>query len=136
MRPLKLFALLVPLVAAGVAVAGTIHGTSRADTLRGTPGADRLYGQAGNDRLFGYAGNDLLVGGPGTDLLACGPGRDVAIADGKDKVGKDCEVVRGRPTPSPPRNPAADRLYLALGDSISTGIGASTPAKSWVTLYR
>jgi lysophospholipase L1-like esterase len=136
MYRLKLFALLAPLVAAGVAVAGTINGTPRADTLRGTPRADKLYGQAGNDRLFGYAGNDLLVGGPGADLLACGSGRDVAVADGKDKVGKDCEVVRGRPTPSPPHNPADDRLYLALGDSISTSIGASTPAKSWVTLYR
>jgi lysophospholipase L1-like esterase len=135
MYRLKLLALLAPLVAAGVAVAGTINGTPRADTLRGTPGADKLYGNAGNDRLFGYAGNDLLIGGPGADLLACGTGRDVAVADGKDKVGKDCEVVRGRPAPSP-RRPGDDRLYLALGDSISAGIGVSNPAKSWVTLYR
>jgi lysophospholipase L1-like esterase len=136
MHPLKLVPLLALLVASGAAWAGTINGTPRADTLRGTPRADKLYGKAGNDRLFGYAGNDLLVGGPGTDVLACGTGRDVAIADGKDKVGKDCEVVRGRPTPSPPRTPADERLYLALGDSISTSIGASTTAKSWVTLYR
>jgi lysophospholipase L1-like esterase len=136
MDRLKLLALLAPLVAAGVAWAGTINGTPRADALRGTPGADKLYGKAGNDRLFGYAGNDLLVGGAGADLLACGTGRDVAIADGKDRVGKDCEVVRGRPAPSPPRRPADDRVYLALGDSISTNIGASTSAKSWVTLYR
>jgi lysophospholipase L1-like esterase len=136
MRPLKLFALFAPLVAAGVAWAGTINGTPRADTLRGTPRADKLYGKAGNDRLFGYGGNDLLVGGPGADLLACGSGRDVAMADSRDKVSRDCEVVRGRPTPSPPRSPADERLYVALGDSISTGIGASTPAKSWVTLYR
>jgi len=130
MRPLKLFALLAPLVAAAAAWAGTITGTPRADTLRGTPRADKIYGKAGNDRLFGYAGNDLLVGGPGADVLACGSGHDVAIADSADKVGEDCEVVRGRPTPS------HDRLYLALGDSISTSIGASTPAKSWVALYR
>ncbi len=130
MRPLKLIALLAPLVAAGVAWAGTINGTPRADTLRGTPRADKIYGQSGNDRLFGYAGNDLLVGGPGTDSLACGPGRDVAIADSRDKVNRDCEVVRGRPRRT------NDRLYIALGDSLSTSIGASTPAKSWVALYR
>jgi lysophospholipase L1-like esterase len=135
MRPLKLFALVAPLVAAGVAWAGTINGTPRADTLRGTPRADKLYGKAGNDRLFGYGGNDLLVGGPGADLLACGSGRDVAIADSRDKVGRDCEVVRGRPTPSP--SPArTDRLYIAMGDSLSTSIGASTSARSWVRLYR
>jgi lysophospholipase L1-like esterase len=135
MRPVKLLALLAPLVAAAAASAGTINGTPRGDTLRGTPRADKIYGKAGNDRLFGYAGNDLLVGGPGRDVIACGAGRDVAVADSADKVGKDCEVVRGRPAPVPQR-PADDRLYIALGDSISAGIGASTPAKGWVTLYR
>jgi lysophospholipase L1-like esterase len=130
MRLLKLFALLAPLVAAAAAWAGTITGTPRADTLKGTPRADKIYGKAGNDRLFGYGGNDLLVGGPGTDLLACGPGRDIAIADAADTVGRDCEVVRGRPSPT------NDRLYIALGDSTSSGIGASTASKSWVRLYQ
>ena len=125
------------MLAAGVAWAGTIIGTPRADVLRGTPGNDKIYGKAGNDRLYGRGGKDLLVGGPGADLLACGSGRDVAIAERRDEVSRDCEVVKGRPKPSPPPPPppAIDRLYIALGDSTSTSIGASSPSKSWVRLY-
>ena len=81
--------------------ASTIVGGSRNDTLRGTPRADKLYGKAGNDRLFGLRGNDVLVGGAGADRLVCGPGRDTAWADAKDRVAKDCEVVKGLPA-SPP----------------------------------
>lgn len=137
MRLLKLIAMLAPLVSVGVAWAGTISGTTRADILRGTPRSDTIYGKAGNDRLFGYGGRDVLVGGPGADLLACGPARDVAIADRKDKVRRDCEVVKGRARPAPPPPPPAsnDRVYVALGDSTSTPIGASSPSKSWVQLY-
>lgn len=137
MRLLKLVAVLTPLLAAGVAWAGTIAGTPRADVLRGTPRNDKIYGKAGNDRLYGYGGRDVLVGGPGADLLSCGRGRDVAIADRRDKVRKDCEVVRGRPKPKPTPPPPVRRegLYVALGDSISEGIGASAPPKSWVRLY-
>jgi lysophospholipase L1-like esterase len=133
MRLLKLAALVAPLLVAGVAWAGTIVGTPRADVLRGTPRNDKLYGKAGNDRIFGYGGKDLLVGGPGADLLVCGKGRDIAIADKRDRVRKDCEVVRGRPKPKPPTAP--EHLYIALGDSLSEGLGASTPSKSWVRLY-
>jgi lysophospholipase L1-like esterase len=136
-RLFTLVTLTAALVAAGAAWAGTITGTPRADVLRGTSRSDKIYGKAGNDRLFGRAGKDVLVGGPGADVLACGPGRDVAIADRKDKVKSDCEVVKGRPklsTPPPPP-PSNDRLYIALGDSISTAIGASTASKSWVSLY-
>jgi hypothetical protein len=76
-------------------LAATIVGSGRADTLRGTPRADRLYGKGGKDTLVGRGGNDLLVGGAGADRLLCGPGRDVARADSSDKVGRDCEVVKG-----------------------------------------
>jgi hypothetical protein len=91
------------LVATGAVPASTIVGGAGNDTLRGTPKADKLYGKAGNDRLFGFAGNDLLFGGAGGDRLVCGPGRDTAWADAKDRVAKDCEIVKGlkRP-PSPP----------------------------------
>jgi lysophospholipase L1-like esterase len=131
------------LLAAGVAWAGTIGGTARGDVLKGTPRNDKLYGRGGNDRLFGYGGRDVLVGGPGADLLACGPGRDVAVADTQDRVRKDCEVVKGgakaspppAPPPPPPPPSSSERLYIALGDSISEGLGASSPAKSWVRLY-
>ena len=50
---------------------------------------------------------------------------------------KDCEVVRGRPKPKPKPPPPTRRegLYIALGDSISEGIGASAPPRSWVRLF-
>jgi lysophospholipase L1-like esterase len=120
------------LLAAGVAQAVTIVGTPKGDVLKGTARADKLYGKAGNDRLYGFAGNDLLVGGAGADVLDCGGGRDIAVADKGDKV-KGCEIVKGLPKPRPP--PAEGGLYIALGTSISAGLGASTSAKSWVSLY-
>jgi hypothetical protein len=92
----------------GTVWAGTVLGTAKDDILKGSAGADTLLGNAGNDKLYGLAGadvlnggpgNDLLVGGPGADTLVCGPGRDQATADAKDKVAKDCEVVRGLPKP-------------------------------------
>jgi hemolysin type calcium-binding protein len=85
--------------------AATIVGTSHADVLRGTAKADRLTGRAGNDKLYGLAGNDVLIGGPGADLLACGSGADMAVADAKDTVRGDCEVVKGLATPPPPPAP-------------------------------
>jgi lysophospholipase L1-like esterase len=130
---------IVAMLAAGAAWAGTIVGTPRGDVLRGSPFKDKIYGKAGRDRLYGYGGNDLLVGGPGADRLACGPGRDVAIADRKDEVGKDCEVVKGlpKPPPLPPPPPPVDNsgLYIALGASAAAGEGASVPSKGWVNLY-
>ena len=105
------------LITAATVGAATIKGTARSDTLRGGSAADRLdgrggndklYGAAGNDVLLGGAGNDLLVGGPGVDRLTCGPGRDTARGDAQDRVGADCEVVRGVPTtPPPPSAPPA-----------------------------
>lgn len=81
--------------AALAATAATINGTPKADVLKGTPKADVLNGKAGNDKLFGYGGNDTLVGGPGADTLDCGPGRDTAVYDLKDKLVKNCEVLKG-----------------------------------------
>ena len=83
------------LAVASAVAASTIVGGSENDTLRGTPRADKLYGKAGNDRLYGLRGNDVLVGGAGADRLVCGPGRDIAWADAKDRVAKDCEIVKG-----------------------------------------
>jgi hypothetical protein len=96
-------------ILATAASAGPIRGTPKADTLRGTATVDKLYGLAGNDKLYGLAGNDylnggpgndVLSGGPGADVLACGPGRDIALADPRDRVGADCETVRGLPKPA------------------------------------
>jgi lysophospholipase L1-like esterase len=134
----------VATLAVGAARAVTIVGSSKGDVLKGSAHADKLYGKAGNDRLYGYggndllvggAGNDLLVGGAGADVLACGSGRDVAIADKSDTI-TGCEVIKGLPKPPPP--PPSDEsggLYIALGTSISAGIGATTNAKMWVSLY-
>ncbi len=102
-------AVAIAVVVVASAGAGTIRGTSRNDTLRGSAAADKLFGNAGNDKLYGLAGNDylnggpgndVLSGGPGADVLACGSGRDTAVADARDKVGADCEVVQGVAKPA------------------------------------
>lgn len=102
---------------AGTVWAAVIPGTGGNDTLRGTARADSLYGKGGNDRLLGLAGNDLLVGGPGndrltggpgSDRLSCGRGRDTANADAKDRVGSDCESVKGIPKPTPEPEPTPE----------------------------
>lgn len=99
------------LIATGTVLASTIVGTARDDVLRGTPNPDRLYGRAGNDKLLGFGANDVLfggagadrlVGGRGADNLVCGAGRDIAWADARDKVAKDCEIVKGLEPPSQP----------------------------------
>jgi len=108
----------VLLIAVATVGASTIKGTAGNDTLRGTAKADKLYGQGGKDKLMGGAGNDVLVGGPGADVLvggagadrlSCGAGRDVARADARDRVGRDCEIVKGvpvtEPAPAPPPPP-------------------------------
>jgi lysophospholipase L1-like esterase len=133
--------------AAGSVWAATINGTTRNDTLRGGARADKISGKAGNDKLYGAggndvlvggAGNDLLVGGVGADVLRCGPGRDTAVRDVPDKVASDCEVVRGpRPVPPAPPSPPppAVGLYVAVGDSIAVGVGASNPSNGFVAVY-
>jgi pimeloyl-ACP methyl ester carboxylesterase len=107
------------LASAGTIWAAVTPGGPGNDVLRGTSGADKLYGKGGNDRLLGRAGNDLLVGGPGNDILTggrgadrlkCGRGRDRANADRRDRVAKDCEVLKGitkRPPPPPVAPPPA-----------------------------
>ena len=100
----------------GTAANDTLRGGVKADKLNGKAGNDKLYGAAGNDVLSGGAGNDLLVGGPGADTLSCGPGTDTARGDARDKVRKDCEVVKGIPTtpPPPPPPPPPHRHRLPL----------------------
>jgi hypothetical protein len=82
------------------APAANVVGTAKNDVLRGTPKADKLYGKGGNDRLLGLGGNDTLVGGPGADTLKCGAGNDTAVGDAADKIGPDCETVRGPMLPA------------------------------------
>lgn len=120
------------LVVASTAGAATVTGTPRNDTLRGTAKGDKIDGRGGNDRLFGRAGNDLLLGGPGSDLLdggpgndtlRCGAGPDIAQASPGDRIGRDCETVRGLPT-------------LSIGDTEIAEGGSPQTMTFTVTLSR
>jgi RTX calcium-binding nonapeptide repeat (4 copies) len=83
-----------------------IIGTQAANVLRGTASPDFIDGRAGNDVLYGFAGNDRLIGGKGVDEIHCGRGRDIVWRDADDdKVGRDCELVRGARPPPPPAVP-------------------------------
>jgi Ca2+-binding RTX toxin-like protein len=93
------------------------------DTLSGDDGPDRIFAQRGVDTEFGGAGNDdlwalarvdvtgqpnepadTLNGGPGNDVfhvrdgeadtVDCGDGNDIVLADFKDKVAGNCEIVK------------------------------------------
>jgi Ca2+-binding RTX toxin-like protein len=105
-------ALVVLLLASGVALAkniggdegdNTLTGTKRADTIHGRGGDDVIYGKRGNDTIYGENGDDSLYGGKGRDRLYsagtymdvvdCGRGgRDRAEVDASDQV-VNCERV-------------------------------------------
>jgi RTX calcium-binding nonapeptide repeat (4 copies) len=88
----------------GTSRGDVLRGTSGRDVLRGLGGPDRLYGLGDNDVLFAGRGRDRLFGGSGRDVLytkdaardtvSCGAGRDLAYADRRDRVARDCELVR------------------------------------------
>jgi RTX calcium-binding nonapeptide repeat (4 copies) len=90
------------LLAADASPLKRVIGTGKANVLRGTPRADFIDGRAGDDILYGFAGNDRLVGGAGADRIFCGRGRDTVSAGPLDTVARDCEDVRGLPSPRPP----------------------------------
>ena len=67
------------------------------------PGTDTLVGGAGDDRIDARRSRDVVAGGeaatPSARATACAtdhlrPGRDRVTADRRDKVARDCEVVR------------------------------------------
>ena len=106
------------MVATATVGAATIKGTAGNDTLRGGAKADRLDGKGGNDKLFGQPGTTSCSaepattcssGGPGADRLTCGAGQDTARGDAQDKIGADCEIVKGVPSAEPPTTAAACR---------------------------
>jgi hypothetical protein len=121
----------------GTARADRLVGTAKSDTLNGKAGNDVLLGLAGSDRLNGGPGNDRIVGGPGADRISCGAGTDTAVADKRDTVADDCEVVKGLaappppPAPEPTPQPAPDG-NLALGKTITASSSTTTdfPAQS------
>jgi hypothetical protein len=78
----------LPAVATGAALR-TVVGTQHADFLAGTPTSDRILGRGGNDRIAAeYDG--------GLDWVTCGTGRDVVVADARDRIDGDCEIVSRR----------------------------------------
>jgi hypothetical protein len=85
--------------------ADLLLGASGHDRISGGLGADRIDGGDDHDKLVGGRGRDRLYGGEGNDrldgrdrerdTLKCGRGRrDIALADRRDRVSRDCEVVR------------------------------------------
>lgn len=71
-----------------------LNGGSGNDRVLGGVGSDRLFGSRGRDRLWGGGGPDVLrIRGGGRDVAACGRGKDRVVADRRDRVGKDCEIV-------------------------------------------
>ena len=106
----------------GGAANDALTGGSAKDTLTGGPGPDVLKGMSGNDQLLAHDGvSDTTVD--------CGAGAgdsaelDKLSLDPNTAV-KGCET-KARSGPGP---------YVALGDSLSVGFSASSPAKGYVGL--
>jgi len=65
-----------------------IWGSRRAESIAGTAGRDSVRAGGGIDRISVRRGS--------VDTVRCGRGRDTVLAGRRDKVGRDCEVVRVR----------------------------------------
>jgi Gametolysin peptidase M11 len=76
-------------------VVGPILRRARASTTRRA--GRRLQGRPGPDVLRGGPGNDtLLARDRSRDSVRCGRGLDLVLADRRDAVARDCEVVKLR----------------------------------------
>ena len=85
----------------------SLGGGGARDTLVGSPFGSRLGGGEGDDTMTGGDGDDRIYGvyvedvGPdagstypvGVDTIACRGGADQVIADSRDRVAADCEIV-------------------------------------------
>jgi lysophospholipase L1-like esterase len=125
-----------------------LSGGNGADGLFGQEDDDELLGGTGADLLSGGTGADALGGGPDPDLFLGGSGTDVLRAvDGAADTGFDCgpvfeadrlvvdteadaevpriscEASSPRVYSPPPPPPLVGSLYVALGDSFSSGEG-------------
>jgi lysophospholipase L1-like esterase len=113
-------------------IASSLDGGAANDTLIGGSGKDTLVGGRGPDALKGMSGNDQLLARDGVSdqTVDCGGGTaDAAELDqlplDPSSAVKGCETVTRPGTPGP---------YVALGDSLSNGFNASSPAKGFVGL--
>ena len=103
----------LPALAAG-AVQKTVLGTPRADFLVGTETSDRIVARGGNDRIAAeYDG--------GVDSISCGTGRDVVVADARDRIDADCEVVSRRIHRDRHTNPESQHESEVEPDSQTVG---------------
>jgi Ca2+-binding RTX toxin-like protein len=72
-----------------------LSGDQGDDDVRGGRGRDLIYGGTGRDHIFGGRGGDVIQARDHErDKIRCGPGFDRVRADRKDKVARDCELVR------------------------------------------
>jgi Ca2+-binding RTX toxin-like protein len=75
--------------------ADILSGGDRADTLVGGGGPDRIKGGDGRDQVAAGRGIDTVkVRGGSRDTVSCGPGRDLVVADNRDVIARNCELVR------------------------------------------
>ena len=75
----------------------TILGSDDGEGIKGTDGDDVIRPRAGDDGIKAREGDDRVVSkGGGGDKVDCGPGDDVVRRDGKDRVAKNCETVKGK----------------------------------------
>ena len=74
-----------------------ILGSDEGEGIKGTGGGDTIRPRAGEDRIKARDGADLIVStGGARDFVDCGGGKDIVVRDGKDKVAKNCEKVKGK----------------------------------------
>jgi hypothetical protein len=77
------------------------------DESSGGPGSDSLFDDQGTDDLRGGRGGDRFSAKDGDrDRIDCGPGGDVVVADGHDRITRDCERVYTSRRDAPAKPPA------------------------------
>jgi hypothetical protein len=130
-RRVALVAVALLAVLATGAAAKRVQGTQRGEILRGTSGPDVLAGRGGADLIVGRGGRDRLLGGAGNDrvqafdgtrdVVACGTGRDLAAVDGKDAVGRTCEIVSRQISRDPFRSGPAQHATEVEPGAVANG---------------
>ena len=71
--------------------------SARGTRIWGSRRGEHIVGSAGRDSVLAGAGGDLvIVRGGNVDRVRCGVGSDTVIAGRRDRVARDCEVVRVR----------------------------------------
>jgi hypothetical protein len=69
----------------------------RASRIWGSRRGERIAGSSGRDRVLAGGGNDRISVRRGSlDIVRCGRGRDRVFAGTRDRIARDCEVVRYR----------------------------------------